>query len=138
MLGMTRQEMFDKAVKGIREQRAFSLEDASYKYRPLCMYRGANGTKCTVGMLIPDELYTEELEDKTPGERLFRDIFDVSEEDSNFLNHMQAVLHDNLRRNPTELFGGYRYEWDEDKFEKAAREMAYKFNLKLDGKFPYV
>lgn len=27
-----------------------------------CMYRGPNGTKCAVGMLIPDELYYKEIE----------------------------------------------------------------------------
>lgn len=27
-----------------------------------CMYRGPNGTKCAVGMLIPDELYDKEIE----------------------------------------------------------------------------
>jgi hypothetical protein len=35
-----------------------------------CRYRGPNGTKCAVGMLIPDDLYDSHIEDKSAGPML--------------------------------------------------------------------
>jgi len=54
---MTAQEVFDKAVNGIRAQgrRSIGSDDR-------CLYRGPNGLKCAVGQLIPNEEYAENME----------------------------------------------------------------------------
>ena len=50
---MTRQEMFDKAYRGLAAQsfRPSKKEGPSGD----CVYRGPNGMKCAVGFLIDDE-----------------------------------------------------------------------------------
>lgn len=54
---MTQQEIFDTVLFNLREQGRASMNGTD------CMYRGGNGAKCAVGWLIPDEHYSEELED---------------------------------------------------------------------------
>lgn len=54
---MTRQEMFDKAVRGLHAQgyrRAVVRDDEG---GTACRYRAHGGLRCAVGHLIPDELY---------------------------------------------------------------------------------
>lgn len=52
---MNKQEFFDAVVTGLIKQGApsHSVEDQS------CMYRGPNGLKCAIGLLIPDEEYEQ-------------------------------------------------------------------------------
>jgi uncharacterized protein YbjT (DUF2867 family) len=54
---LTKQEIFDKAVNGIRAQGRPSMGAADR-----CFSRSADGYKCAVGHLIPDALYTPEME----------------------------------------------------------------------------
>lgn len=54
---MTDQEAFDKVVAHILEQKVYCESEEG---APL--YRGANGTKCAIGCLIPDEQYTQDIE----------------------------------------------------------------------------
>ena len=56
---MTNQEMFDKVCAHLLTQLSTSLDDTG-----TCLYRGPDGKKCAIGCLIPDELYTEDLEKK--------------------------------------------------------------------------
>lgn len=59
---MTRQEIFDKVVKHLLKQGEKSAtirEDEGTR----CLYRGPNGLMCAVGCLIPDEEYTDFMED---------------------------------------------------------------------------
>lgn len=57
---MTPQEAFDRAVFGtIRQGRG------SYVGRVSCRYRGPDGTRCTIGRLIPDRLYNPEMEGRS-------------------------------------------------------------------------
>lgn len=58
---MTRQEIFDKVVAHFAVQREAAAEDG------MCMYRTPDGRKCTIGALIPDEVYSQRLEDKSVG-----------------------------------------------------------------------
>lgn len=53
---MTDQQVFDTVLTHLRRQgmRSATLEG--------CAYRGENGNKCAVGILIPDALYTESIE----------------------------------------------------------------------------
>ena len=53
---MTKQEIFDKVLAHLRQQRVAS-ETASG-----CAYRGEQGRTCAVGCLIPDAEYTPEME----------------------------------------------------------------------------
>jgi len=52
----TKQEAFDTVAKHLFEQGRAS------KRGVYCAYRGEGGTKCAVGVLIPDELYDEEMD----------------------------------------------------------------------------
>lgn len=54
----TAQEIFDTVVKHLRQQGKLALSLDGYT----CAYRGADGTKCAVGVLIPDELYSSKME----------------------------------------------------------------------------
>lgn len=53
---MTKQEIFDTVAKHLLTQMERS------ESRKGCLYRGPNGLKCAVGVLIKDEFYSEELE----------------------------------------------------------------------------
>lgn len=54
---MTGQEVFDRVVAHLRAQGEKAISGTG-----LCLYRGADGRKCAVGCLIPDELYTPAVE----------------------------------------------------------------------------
>lgn len=58
---MTNQEIFDKVLNHLRQQghaaTVFINGETS------CRYRAGDGGMCAVGCLIPDELYTPEIED---------------------------------------------------------------------------
>ena len=87
---MTRQEIFDKVVAHFAVQREAAAEDG------VCMYRTPDGRKCAIGALIPDEVYSQRLEDKSVGALLleFPDIMrasGLSEGDLCFLFALQDV-----------------------------------------------
>lgn len=54
---MTKQEMFDKVLFGIRRQGKKSVNQSN-----ACMYRGENDCKCVIGMLIDDTEYQSSWE----------------------------------------------------------------------------
>lgn len=56
MKTLTRQDIFNIAANGLLKQGKTSKDSVS------CKYRGPNGLKCAVGMLIPDELYEDTFE----------------------------------------------------------------------------
>lgn len=56
---MNLQEMFDKIWDWTIVQNQPRSFDCNINR---CLYRGPNGTKCFIGVLIPDELYSPELE----------------------------------------------------------------------------
>jgi hypothetical protein len=59
---MEAQEIFDTVAKHLLKQgRRATDPDGGV----MCSYRGACGTKCAVGVLIPDELYDAVMEGKT-------------------------------------------------------------------------
>jgi len=65
---MTPQEIFDTVAKHLFTQGKPAkqlvpdpdLDDGVDDYQ--CRYRAADGTKCAVGVLLPDELYVESME----------------------------------------------------------------------------
>jgi len=58
---MTRQEIFNKVADHLLTQGKPALFDEIGD----CAYRGQDGSMCAVGCLIPDELYTPEMELKS-------------------------------------------------------------------------
>lgn len=55
---MTAQEIFDTVARHLIEQGRRAIES----YEGNCAYRGVGGTKCAVGVLIPDDQYTPQIE----------------------------------------------------------------------------
>ena len=67
---MNNQEAFDLAVKHLYFQ-----GERSYDYnKQFCTYRNSNGTRCAVGALIPDELYSKEMETKDIGQLINNNV----------------------------------------------------------------
>lgn len=59
---MEAQEIFDTvALHLLKQGRRTTNPDIP----EMCVYRGANGTKCAVGVLIPDEAYDSMMEGRT-------------------------------------------------------------------------
>jgi hypothetical protein len=54
------QEVFDRIARHLLRQGQKSKKADSNA----CLYRGPEGLKCAVGILIPDTLYSEKLEDR--------------------------------------------------------------------------
>ncbi len=54
---MNNQEAFDKICNHLMTQKARAIGPTG-----MCVFRDAEGRKCAVGCLIPDELYTPDLE----------------------------------------------------------------------------
>lgn len=59
---ITTQDLFNTVVTGLYKQGKCSVSGNGN-----CMYRGLNGAKCAVGMLIKDEYYDPELENLDAG-----------------------------------------------------------------------
>lgn len=57
---LTHQEIYDQVCAHLAKQGRRSMIPINGK--AICAYRGNGGTKCAVGALIPDELYTAKLE----------------------------------------------------------------------------
>jgi hypothetical protein len=66
----TPQEVFDRALSGIRTQgykpSYGTLPDASPGAMGACLYRGPEGAKCAFGHILPDEVYDLRIENSTP------------------------------------------------------------------------
>lgn len=55
-------EIIDRVIAGFTAQGKFSTRDMD---QTVCLYRGPNGCKCAIGMLIPDELYDKNMEGRS-------------------------------------------------------------------------
>ncbi len=70
-MAMTAQEMFDKVWIGLKGQGFAASVDANNN----CMYRSPKGLRCAAGHVLPDEMYTSNLEWKPCNEGTARDVF---------------------------------------------------------------
>ena len=62
---MTNQELYNRVVAHLRAQDCAAKEWVTHPNGPesnLCRYRTADGKKCAIGCLIPDERYSGTLE----------------------------------------------------------------------------
>ena len=57
---MTAQEIFDKVSLHLLTQNEKSIAKDEFGRQKMCLYRGANGLKCAIGCLIPDDKYDRE------------------------------------------------------------------------------
>ncbi len=60
MTYLTRQEILDKVVSHFEEQGGPGVDK-----RRACTYHAEDGKKCAIGVLIPDNLYSPDMEDLT-------------------------------------------------------------------------
>ena len=121
MLGMSRQEMFDKVCQHLKTQKKRSML-SNYG---LCAYRDHDGLKCAVGALIPDDfydVYMNVVHNTSSVINLMRNIPELKIEEVNldFLDELQRI-HDN------------RIYWDENGFNGKGilelKRFAKEFNL---------
>lgn len=56
-----------------------------------CRYRGNKGLKCLIGELIPDDLYTEDMEDKTCDTGPVRSVLEALEYPPDFCKEIQDI-----------------------------------------------
>lgn len=95
-MSLNKQEAFDKAYQAfvVEMQPKASVEDED----EVCMYRTEDGLACHVGLLLPDRLYSPELEGKVPTSDEFDEVakeLGWSEDDREWLETFQE-LHDDL------------------------------------------
>lgn len=55
---MTKQQIFNLVVEGFAKQGELAFDTTA----GICVYRTSKGSKCAIGMLIPDELYSKRIE----------------------------------------------------------------------------
>lgn len=112
---MTRQEILDKVCERAKDKRK-----ALANRRPddtLCAYRTKDGLRCFVGALIPDEMYSPELEGQAACSLplKFADYFGAN--NMPFLDDLQQV-HD---------------QWEPHEWEARLRFIAKDYGLEYRG-----
>ena len=110
---MTNQEIFTKVKNHLLTQNCKATE------QKVCRYRTANGLKCAIGCLIPDDVYTRNIEHKTVDllcSGVVKDFDYLKQFDKSFLRRLQ-VIHDNV---------------DVDKWENELKAFARLENLVFD------
>lgn len=127
---MTAQEAFDKVTAHLLEQKARSVISDSPD-RPVpggktCCYRGENGMKCAIGALIPDEMYSPDMEFNTAAGLIFKfQELPFSHLSERFLTHLQEV-HD-LSYDEEDS----NKDMNMDKVKTGLRKVASDWNLDL-------
>lgn len=114
---MTDQEIFDKVVTHLRQQKVRATQ---WPGSITCYYRTSQGLKCAVGCLIPDELYNPSFEGCSVGKAWSQRGLDVvlrnigiDDSQVEFLRDLQSI-HDTDIAN-----------WEDD-----LEELAVNYHLK--------
>lgn len=123
---MNKQQVFDKVLNGLRKQGCISVNDAG-----VCMYRGVDGMKCGIGMLITDEHYHKGLEEEGVIAPCVVEALSLSgaimeDLDVNMLVAIQCRLHDHYS---TELQREGNVEEYPAWLEQQAKDLAATFDL---------
>lgn len=92
---MTNQEIYNKVRDHLLTQMQKSEEKYDSEYAPLnaCRYRGHNGLKCAIGVLIPDNKYHSVLEGLNAKDRLILVATGCQDVQGDLLVDLQ-VVHD--------------------------------------------
>ena len=103
---MNQQEIFDKVVTELFGQGYRSVNSMN-----MCMYRGPDGAKCAVGFFIPDNEYSEKMEDMTV-DQLSKLLHggptkDFLVKNERFLDKLQSI-HDSRRNEDSEFVNKLR------------------------------
>lgn len=126
---MTAQEIFDTVSKHLLSMNKRAGKEETNSYGALdfmCMYRDPDGGKCAFGVLIPDDLYSEEMERRTAfslltngsgGEQKLQDLF---------YEHCDLIM---ALQNVHDL----RINWDNGKagMQQQLRRVAQKYDLEF-------
>lgn len=88
---MTNQEAFNTVVQHLRTQGEPSINPKNSRYIARCLYRHPDGIKrCAVGVLIPDELYQDDMECQSVYDLVTNgDLPFLSDLDINLLTNLQ-------------------------------------------------
>ncbi len=126
---MDTQAVVDKILKHLWDQERVSTSS----YAKGCAYRGRDGTKCAIGILIPEEVYLSEMEGKGFNTicSIFKEVRDLPEIQALRVDHPihgplgRALqrLHDNLF-----LVGNFREKLRE-RAETCIRDYGLTVNL---------
>jgi hypothetical protein len=134
---MERQEVFDTVARHLHKQGVASVD-----LDETCLYRGPDGLRCAIGVLIPDSVYRSDMEYEKI--RVIADydgmpafIADPGNED--FLVYLQYVHDEFMPISP--VLGEEEYRNEEeyrsmDNVDKELRKVAAKYKLSstvLDG-----
>lgn len=92
---MNRQEVFDTVAEHLAKQGKAARKDNDADIPYQCMYRAPDGSKCAVGILIPDHVYTDAIEGETAQDRCVINLlpFLTTSGDEYWLSELQG-LHD--------------------------------------------
>lgn len=114
---MNTQKIFDTVATHLLTQKVKSV-GFSLDGTPGCMYRGVNGTRCAVGCLIPDEMYSDGIEHLMVKDA---EIYEILWE-ANVLSEEDQVTELELLANLQAVHDGYpETEWA-DELNRVCRE----------------
>ena len=94
MKKLTKQDIFNIVANGMLKQGKKSEDRGSSS----CLYRGPNGLKCAIGMLMPDNLYDSIMEGQSASESDVMKTLNVPNTVAfaDFLDNLQGVHDDHL------------------------------------------
>jgi len=122
MTPTTPQEIFDTVAKHLFEQGKPALSSSG----GMCVYRGKNGLKCAAGILIPDEMYNDDMEGRTIEETFLPDNLHKSVDLIMELQEIHDVADPNEIRSSVEHWGNWK---STDQMRSALNAVAHTHNL---------
>lgn len=112
---MNRQEVFDKVASHLLAQNDRSSNGMH------CQYRGRDGLKCAIGVLIPDEMYTPEIENYTIADLSSRNL---SPQKTEFFDKFMDQFDDSVNISFLTLLQNVHDNFFINKWEKRLKEIA--------------
>lgn len=125
-MALSKQEVFNKVARHLilqNEQSIGGYKDPIKEQLTVgCAYRGRNGLKCAAGCIIPDELYSQDIEGTTFGaiwdsDSRYKELFDL--ETCILIGDLQ-LIHDNRSYGPA--------LWPQ-KLEKLAKDNGLEYTV---------
>lgn len=120
---MTPQEVFNTVAEHLFQQgkqageyKEEEIRDGEYAPSFKCLYRGPEGTKCAAGFLIPDELYSPTMENRSIHDVLesYPKLFELLGRNKALLSELQSI-HD-----------GYSEKYNDESFRWYLRRKLYE------------